>query len=331
MYIIAEFGNMHEGSVHLAKKFIEVGKSLGVDCVKFQAHYFDEESLINAPAPSYFNQESRESYFNRTSFSVIQWKELKLYADEVEIDFMVSPFSLYAVDVLLNAGITRLKIASGEVTNLPLLNYINTKADEVFISSGMSSLSELKQAVKLFNNNNLKRRVLFQCSSIYPCPPEKVGLNLINSYQNNFPDWEIGLSDHTLSSTAGVLSVCSGATVIEKHLTLSNLMYGSDAKNSLEPQDFELFVKSIREAQVIINSPLNKDEEVLLLGDMKHIFEKSIVYSRNLSKGKILEFSDLNFKKPGDGISANKFEDYIGKKLTVDVVKNQKLNNTNFK
>jgi N,N'-diacetyllegionaminate synthase len=330
MYIIAEFGNMHEGSVQLAKKFIEVGRDLGVDCVKFQAHYFHKESLLDAPSPSYFKSESRESYFSRTSFTCEQWRELKLFSDSIGVDFMVSPFSEYAVDVLLEAGITRMKIASGEVSNLPLLEYINDRADEIFLSSGMSSFIDIQKAVEVLNNPSLKRRVLFQCSSIYPCPPDKIGINVLSGFKEIFPHWEIGLSDHSISSVAGILAINSPCSVIEKHLTLSNLMYGSDAQNSLEPGPFGLFVKNIREAEVIMNSPIDKDAEVETLGHMKNVFEKSIVYKRDIQKFKIISLEDLAFKKPGNGVPASLYKDFIGKTITRDVKENQKLSETDF-
>ena len=331
-YIIAEIGNMHEGSLPLAKRFAEVAKDCGVDCVKFQSHYFDEESLPSAPNPPYFKDETRKSYFDRTSFSLVEWKQLRSFVEnDLGIDFMCSPFSLYALDVLQKAGVKRFKVASGEVTNIPLLKRMaEINGSSVYLSSGMSSYSELELAAKTLTASEHEELVMFQCTSEYPCKPQNVGLNVVKELISRFPDWKIGLSDHTLSSSAAILAMSAGAKVFEKHLTLSNLMYGSDAKNSLEPDLFQKYVQDLREASVILSSQVDKDQAAYDLQEMKITFQKSIVFRNSLNKGDLVTFSDLNYKKPGNGISASRYQEFIGKTLRVDVHKDQVLTEEMF-
>lgn len=327
MYIIAEIGNMHEGSLQLAMAISRAAADCGVNCIKFQAHYFEHESLPDAPNPPYFKTESRQSYFERTSFDEEQWSKLRDYVENtLDIDFMCSPFSIYAVDILLKAGVKNFKIASGELTNYPLLDYISKKAENIFLSSGMSSYEEIDSAVKIFNNSKVKNKTIFQCTSEYPCKVENVGLNVIKNLINKYPDWQIGLSDHTLSSTAAILSLAKGAKVFEKHFTLSNLMYGSDAINSLEPDKFSSYVRNIKEANVCLNSNVDKDELVSNLKEMKTTFEKSIVFKTSLKKGDTIRLEDLDYKKPNLGISAKYYLKFVGKKLNQDVKKDYYLN-----
>lgn len=322
--IIAEIGNTHEGSLGLAKQLIKSASDSGADVVKFQTHIFEAESLHNAKNPPYFKQESRAEYFKRTSFTKEQYKELIRYAkEECGVEFISSPFSQEAVDFLLDLGINTLKIPSGEVNNTPLLNYIaSNKNISVLLSSGMSNWEELDQAVEILKSNSL---TILQCTSKYPCPPEEAGLNLISQMQERYK-CDIGFSDHTLGVAVPIAAVVLGATVVEKHFTLSKLMYGSDAKNSVEPDEFKFLVNQIREVERSINSQRHKDVLEDYIIEMKSIFEKSIVINKNLKKGHILQESDLSFKKPGDGVKANKYKDFVGKVLAVDVNENSQIN-----
>ncbi|MDP6426239.1 MAG: N-acetylneuraminate synthase family protein, partial [Dehalococcoidia bacterium] len=230
--IIAEISSAHEGSLENAIKLIELFAKCGVDCVKFQTHIANEESLPDAPNPDYFKEESRIEYFNRTSFSINEWQSLKKKTDELKIDFLSSPFSLEAVDMLEEVGVFAYKIPSGEVTNLPLLEKIAEIEKPVFLSSGMSDWNELDQAVDIFKKKCAL--TVMQCSSVYPCGPEQVGLNVITEIKERY-DCEVGFSDHTLGFSAAISAVALGSTVIEKHCTFSRHMYGSDAKHSMEP------------------------------------------------------------------------------------------------
>jgi N,N'-diacetyllegionaminate synthase len=329
VYIIAEIGNTHEGSLGLAKQFIKSASNCGVNAVKFQTHIFEAESLSDAPNPSYFNSESRKEYFERTAFNLEQYKELKRYAtDECNIDFFSSPFSIEAVDMLIAAGVDVFKIPSGEVTNLPLLEYISSFGKKVILSSGMSNWQELDEAVHIFKQKC--ELVILQCTSEYPCLPENAGLNLLSEMRNRY-NCEVGFSDHTIGIAVPIAAAVLGATVIEKHFTLSKEMYGSDAANSTEPSEFKVLVDSIRAVETAINHEIDKDLKYSQLSNMKYIFEKSIVSKRTLPPGHVIQFEDLTFKKPGDGINARLYKDVIGKMVKYEILCNEKISFNSLK
>lgn len=327
-YIIAEIGNTHEGSVGLAKQFIKTAAECGVNAVKFQTHIFEAESLPDAPNPPYFKDETRKQYFERTAFSKEQYKILKEYAEkECNIDIISSPFSIEAVDLLLSAGIKTFKIPSGEVSNTPLLEYMAIKAEWIILSSGMSSWVELDRAVNIFKGKcNL---TILQCTSEYPCLPQNAGLNVMLEIKERY-NVPVGFSDHTLGVGIPIAAVVLGATLIEKHFTLSKLMYGSDAKNSTEPQEFKQLIRDIRSVELALTNKIDKDEKVSSLAEMKTVFEKSIVSAKDLKSGHIIQIDDLAFKKPGNGISAANFKEIVGKKLKLNIKKDTQILNTYF-
>ena len=325
-YVIAEIGNTHEGSLGLTKCFIKAAAECGVDAVKMQTHIFEAESLASAPNPPYFKDETRKEYFERTAFTKDEWKELKRYSEEdLKIDFFSSPFSLEAVDLLEEVGMTTYKIASGEVNNIPLLEKIAKTGKRVLLSSGMSSWTELDEAVETLQINGCKDLIILQCTSEYPCPPEQAGLNVLNEMKARYKDVTIGYSDHTMGVAVPLAAVIKGATVIEKHFTLSRKMYGSDAMNSTEPEEFKKLVDEIRQVEVALNSKVNKDEKVKSLGNMKMTFEKSIVSADSIDELDTISFEKLAFKKPGDGIPAREYKKLLGKKINKKVNKDYKF------
>jgi N,N'-diacetyllegionaminate synthase len=319
--IIAEFGSVHDGSFGNACKLIEAAAASGADVVKFQTHIAEAETLADAPSPSYFNQESRFDYFKRTGFSKQQWIELKNKCISSKVKFLSSPFSIEAVDLLESIGVDFYKVPSGEVTNTPLLERIALTGKPVFLSSGMSDFSELDIAVKILEKNN--QLVVMQCTSEYPCPPEKVGLNVIKELSLRYGH-VTGFSDHTLDNSAAFAAAALGAVVIEKHFTFSKLMYGSDAAHSMEPEDFTIFTKGLKDIWKMIDSPVDKNNSTEF-SEMKKIFQKSIVINKDLICGHILKFDDLDFKKPGTGISANQWQDVVGKRINKELKKNNLL------
>ncbi|QKJ22267.1 N-acetylneuraminate synthase family protein [Poseidonibacter lekithochrous] len=331
-YIIAEIGNTHEGSLGLAKQFIKSASACGVDAVKMQTHIFEAESLLSAPNPPYFKDETRKEYFERTSFSVDQWKELKRYSEEdLKIDFFSSPFSLEAVDLLEEVGMDTYKIASGEVNNIPLLEKVAKTEKKVLLSSGMSSWNEIDEAVETLQTNGCKNLVVLQCTSEYPCPPEQSGLNVLDEMKNRYENVEIGYSDHTMGVAVPIAAVIKGATVIEKHFTLSQKMYGSDAMNSTEPDEFKRLVDEIRQIETSLTNNIDKDEKVKNLTNMKITFEKSIVSADSINELDKIEFKHLAFKKPGDGIPAKEYKKLLGKRINKKVNKDYKFKWEDFK
>jgi len=319
-YILAEVGSVHDGSFGNACKLIEMAAQRGASAVKFQTHIAQHETLDDAPSPPYFNQEPRKDYFDRTAFTLEQWKNLADHCVECNVHFVSSPFSIEAVELLEQTSISAYKVASGEVSNLPLLERIVETGKPVFLSSGMSNWTELDAAVEILRKNPL---IVMQCSSQYPCPFWAVGINVMEEMSDRY-SLPVGFSDHTLSDVAAILAVGHGAVAIEKHVTFSRAMYGSDAPHSCEPDEFNRFTLSLRDAWAILDHPVQK-HLVKEYDDMKNTFEKSIVTKRNLKAGHVLTMEDLAFKKPGDGIKASLYKEVLGTQLLTDVDCNHKL------
>ena len=242
-------------------------------------------------------------------------------AADQNVTFLSSPFSLEAVDLLEAVGVVAYKIPSGEVTNLPLLERIAATGKPVYLSSGMSNWRELDAAVSVLRGGGPV--TVLQCSSAYPCPDERVGLNVLGAMARrwNIP---IGLSDHTSGIAAGIAAVALGATVIEKHFAFSRLMYGSDAANATEPDEFRLFCTSIKSVATMLANPVNKDD-LSPYREMKRVFEKSIVTAHAVSAGVQIQREDIAFKKPGDGISAANWRDVLGRAARRNLPADHKL------
>ncbi len=324
--IIAEVGSVHDGSFGNACKLIEAAASCGADVVKFQTHIADAETLPDAPMPPYFKGEPRLEYFRRTGFSETQWRELKVVCQSVGVDFLSSPFSVEAVDLLEAVGVEGYKIPSGEVTNVPLLEHVASTGKAVLLSSGMCNWAELDAAVEVLSQGG--PLTVMQCTSAYPCPPERVGLNIIPEMKAR---WRlpVGYSDHADGCAAAFAAATLGATVIEKHFTFSRMMYGSDAANGMEPDDFQLYCIGLRAIWRMRDNPVDKDD-LDPYREMKRIFEKSIVAARALSAGQVVKREDLAFKKPGDGIPAAQWRGIVGRRLRQALPANCKLKLEHF-
>ena len=315
--IIAEVGSVHDGSWGNACRLIDVAAEVGADIVKFQMHIADAETLRDAPMPPYFKGEPRFDYFERTGFSLEQWSQLRAHCTEQQIEFMSSPFSLAAVDLLEEIGVARYKIPSGEVTNLPMIERIAQTGKPVILSSGMSTWRELDKVVNLCLRYHDKLTIL-QCTSEYPCVYENVGLNVMLEMKERY-QLPVGLSDHTLTPYASLAAVALGATVIEKHLTFSRYMYGSDARHSMEPEEMAELVRGVRAIEVMLASEVSKDAVADRLSSMKEIFEKSIVSLVDIPAGTRLTDKMLGIKKPGTGIPPSHLSQVTGKVAAKDI------------
>lgn len=311
VYIIAEVGSVHDGSLGNALKLVSLAKKLGANAVKFQTHISEYETLFNAPNPNHFKDESRYKYFKRTAFSFKQYKKIVSAAKKNNIDLISSPFSIEAVEFLEKLKFSKYKVASGEVTNIPLLEKLKKTNKKIFLSTGMSNIKEINEAVKVLNKSKL---TIMQCTSLYPCDLSRVGINNISIFKKKFK-CEVGFSDHTATNEASIIAVHEGATVIEKHLTFSKEMYGSDAKFAMEPDNFKNFCESIRNAEKLVNYPTNKNNLSKDILKIKKIYQKSIVLNKNLKKNKIIKFEDLSFKKPQKGLDPKFYKKLIGKKI----------------
>ena len=316
-YIIAEIGSVHDGSFGNACKLIDMAGNCGANAVKFQTHIAEAETLRDAPMPAYFQGEERFQYFQRTSFDAKQWSSLKKRCHDNQLDFISSPFSVEAVKLLHEVGVDKYKIPSGEITNTLLLDAVGETGRPVIISSGMSTWAELDEAVRLLKKHDNPLAIL-QCTSEYPCPYEKVGLHLMQEFKDRYA-LPVGLSDHTITPYASLAAVTLGATIIERHVTFSRLMYGSDAKHSLEPTEFQELVCGIRAIETMLESTVDKDSVAAELAGMKKIFEKSVVAAKDIAEGTIITPEMLTVKKPGSGLPPSRLASLIGMRARVEI------------
>ncbi len=315
--IIAEIGSVHDGSFGNAKRLIDAIATTGADVAKFQTHIAAAETLHNAPMPSYFKGEPRFEYFERTGYSREKWAELKAHCESVGLEFISSPFSIEAVELLDSIGMVRWKIPSGEITNLPMLDALAQTGKPVILSSGMSSWAELDRAVETILKHHDRLSIL-QCTSEYPCPYEEVGMNVMLEMRGRY-NLPVGFSDHTLTIYAPIVATTLGASIIEKHFTFSRLMYGSDARHSLEPNEFKQMVDGIRAAELMIGSQVDKDAVVVKMREMKDIFEKSVVSVVDIPADTLITADMLAVKKPGTGIPARRLNEVIGCRAVQDI------------
>jgi N,N'-diacetyllegionaminate synthase len=313
VFVIAEAGMNHDGSLGNAIRMAEVAAECGADAVKFQLHDAEAESTRDAPSPPYFQHESRWDYFQRTAFTDEQWATLKAACDAARIEFLCSAFSVEAVERLERLGVARYKIGSGEVTNVELIRAAAATGKPVLLTSGMSSWAELDVAVAAAGDDV----TVLQCTSLYPTPPERVGLNVLAQLQERYGK-PVGLSDHTLGPYACFAAVALGAEVVEKHFTLSRDLYGPDAALALEPDELEDLVEGVREIEAMLASPVDKDD-LEPFAEMKLVFEKSVVSSQEIPAGAEISRDMVAAKKPGTGIPAKRLPEIVGRRTAVAI------------
>jgi N-acetylneuraminate synthase len=313
--IIGEVAQTHDGSLGQAHAFIDAIADAGADAVKFQTHIAAAESTPDEPWRVKFSpqDETRYEYWQRMEFSKEQWNGLKKHADERGLLFLSSPFSLSAVELLEEIGMPVWKVASGEVNNFQLLNRILLTGKPIILSSGMSNLNELDEAVAQIRQKENPLAVV-QCTSAYPCPAEKIGLNMLEVFQKRY-DCATGLSDHSGQIFAGLAAATLGAEVLEVHITLSREMFGPDVPSSITTKELRQLVEGVRLIEQMMANPVQKEELAAELAPLRRIFTKSIYSGSFLPAGTILDPQHLLLKKPGNGIPAAQLPNIIGKKL----------------
>ena len=329
--LIAEIGQAHDGSLGMAHTYIDAAAKAGVTIVKFQTHIAAAESSIYEPFRIQFSSQdaTRFDYWKRMEFTVDEWRELKQHCEEVGLEFMSSPFSNAAVDLLEIVGVKRYKVGSGEVTNFVLLEKIAQTGKPVILSSGMSSFAELDKTVQFLKSRNVEYSIL-QCTTAYPTSPEHYGLNVIQELKKRY-QVPIGFSDHSSSIEACITAVTLGAELLEFHIVFDKDSNGPDAKSSLTIAEATQLVKAVRTIELALKNPIDKNNNAQFT-DLKNIFEKSLAVNKDLKKGHLLTFNDLEAKKPkGYGIDAINFEHVIGKVLAKELAQWDFLNEEDLK
>lgn len=320
-YIIAEIGQAHDGSLGMLYAYIDAVAKTGADAVKFQMHIAEAESSVHEPFRIVFSKQDRTryDYWKRMSFSIQEWKEIKIYCDEKGLDFICSPFSCLAVDRLEEIGPTFYKIGSGEVTNFLMMEKIARTGVPVILSSGMSSFNELDAAAEFLNKRNVPFSIL-QCTTAYPTQPEQFGFNVMAELKSRFKV-PVGFSDHSARVETCIAATALGAEILEFHVVFDRALFGPDAKASLTFSETTEMIFGIRNIAGALAHPLDKNN-ILAFSEVKRIFGKSLSVNRDLPAGHVLEFDDLESKKPsGFGIPASDFTNVIGRKLARDLQK----------
>ena len=321
--IIAEAGVNHNGDIAKAKALIDKGAEAGVDYVKFQT--FKAEKLVTKQAKraSYQDKNTQDNdsqyeMLKKLELSQALHQELMDYCNQKGVKFLSTGFDSESLVFLAQLGITIAKVPSGEITNLPYLRQVASLFPEVILSTGMATIGEIKDAVKVLIDNGVSKNkiTILHCNTEYPTPMEDVNLKAMLHIQREL-GIPVGYSDHTLGIEVPIAAVALGATVIEKHFTLDKTLPGPDHKASLEPNELQAMVSAIRNIEKAIDGSglkeVSKSEE-----KNKPIARKSIVTSTNIKKGDIFTPENLTVKRPGTGISPMQWDEVIGKEAKRD-------------
>ena len=317
-FIIAEAGVNHNGSIKKALKLIDVAKLSGADAIKFQTFKAKNLATDYAPKAEYqkyksLKKETQFQMLKKLEFTGAMHKACFKECKKKKIIFISSAFDIESLNYLKKFKLSYFKVPSGEITNIPYLEALGKFGKKIILSTGMSSISEIKKALKVLITNGTKRNniTLMQCTSAYPAPYDEINLNTIATLRNSFK-LNIGFSDHSLGIQAGIAAVALGAKVIEKHLTLSKKLRGPDHRVSLDPKEFKFMVQSIR----IVEKTLGNKIKKITKSEKKNIYivRKSIVASTKIKKNEKFSNFNITCKRPGTGISPIYWKKIIGKK-----------------
>jgi N-acetylneuraminate synthase len=323
--LIGEVALTHDGSLGLAHAFIDAIAAAGADAVKFQTHIAEAESTPAEPFRVKFSRQdaSRYDYWKRMEFTEEQWRGLAEHCRERNVLFISSPFSIEAVDLLERVGQPLWKIASGETSNAQLIDRVLDTGKPVLLSTGMSPLDEVDAAVARVKARGLQLGV-FQCTTAYPCPPEKIGLNLVPFYRQRYGSWA-GLSDHSGTIYPGLAGAATGLDMLEVHVALSREMFGPDVIASVTTTELRQLVDGVRFIERMRAHPLDKNESARETAPLRRLFTRSLVASQALAAGTVLSREHVRIKKPGTGLPPDRLDDILGKRLSRAVSADQVL------
>lgn len=313
--VVAEVAQAHDGSLGMAHAFIDAIAESGAGAVKFQTHIAAAESTSREPWRIKFSSQdaTRYDYWKRMEFTEEQWHGLKKHAAARGLSFLSSPFSLEATDLLTRVGVDAWKVASGEVSNIAMCDKMVATGLPIFLSTGMSDLDEIDRAVGIIQSRGAKLTVM-QCTSMYPCPPDKIGLNLIPFFRNRY-GCAVGLSDHSGKIYPGLAATTMGIEVLEVHVTLSREMFGPDVPVSLTTTELRQLVEGVRYLEAAIANPVDKDAFANEAAPLRAVFSQSVVARLDLPAGTVLGTQHLATKKPGTGLPAARLSELIGARL----------------
>jgi N,N'-diacetyllegionaminate synthase len=327
-FIIAEAGVNHNGDINLARRLVDVAIQAGADAVKFQTFKAEDVVTQTADKAEYQKkttgaEESQFMMIKKLELEERDFRELFDYIHSKGMIFLSSPFDKWSVDLLDRLGVPAFKIASGEITNLPLIKYIAQKGKPIILSTGMSTIAEIKEALQVINDEGIKDIVLLHCITSYPAEVESSNLRAMGTLRRAFK-LPVGLSDHTIGITVPIAAVALGAAALEKHFTLDKNLPGPDHKASLTPEELNQMIMVVRQVEKAmgngIKSPTEEEEEI------KRVARRSIVAKIDIPKGTFITEEMLDVKRPGTGIEPKYLDLIAGRKARKNIKKDCILN-----
>lgn len=320
-FIIAEAGVNHNGSLELAKKLVDAAANAGADAVKFQTFKSEELASVNAPKAAYQEEttdrrESQQEMLQKLELDVHSHSILMDYCTDKNILFLSSPFDEISADELEQLGVEAYKIPSGEITSLPYLTHIAGKGKPMIVSTGMSTLGEVEEAVKTIEDTGHNEIILLHCVSNYPANPEDVNLRAMETLRTAF-GYPVGYSDHTLGIEISLAAAAMGARLIEKHFTLDRDLPGPDHKASLEPDELAALIKRIRIVESAMGS--GRKAPAASEADTAYVVRKSLVARRYIPEGSIITEDMIAIRRPGNGLPPSMLPQILGLKVKSDI------------
>ena len=327
--IIAEVAQAHDGSLKSAHEYIDLVADAGASVVKFQTHIAHAESTIREPwrVKMATADKTRFDYWQRMEFKESEWVELRDHCINRGLSFMSSPFSIEALDLLDRLGVEVWKLASGEVSNTPLVKAMIKTKKPIILSTGLSTIAELDEVINLILKSDIDLTIL-QCTSEYPCPPELIGLNLITEFKKKW-GCRVGISDHSGTIFPSLAAKTLGASVIEVHITSSRDSKGVDSPSSITPAELQMLVSGVEFLDAAIKNPVNKTRLSTSAEEMRRIFGRSVVANNDLEVGHRIQISDLVYKKPGGGLSWKDIGTVINRKVVRPVSRDDLITEEN--
>ena len=327
--IIAEAGVNHNGELEKALKLIDIAADSGADIVKFQTFNAEKVVSLKAKKAKYqHNLTSGESQFSllkKLEIPLEWYPKLVLRCKQKRIEFLSTGFDEESINFLDTINMPFFKIPSGEITNKPLLEFISKKGKEIVLSTGMSTINEIEDAISIFLSNGIKNDMItiLHCNTEYPSPYEDINLNVISSLKKSF-NVKVGYSDHSKGIEVSIAAAALGSKIIEKHFTINNNLDGPDHKASLEPEELKKMIKSIRNIELALGSNIKK----VTMSEKKNInvVRKSIHLQKPILKGEKILRNHLIMLRPGNGISPMEIDTIIGKKAIHNLKNGHKLN-----
>lgn len=321
VFIIAEAGVNHNGDVRIARKLVDTAAKAGADAVKFQTFTAESVASSSAGKAAYQSKndprhKSQLEMLESLELSADEFGMLKDYCGKAGVMFLSTPFDIASADLLERLGVEAFKIPSGEITNVQLIRHIARKKKPIILSTGMSNMGEVRNALEIIYSSGNRDVAVLQCTTSYPAAPETLNLSAMRTMAGEL-GVPTGFSDHSEGILAPIVAVGAGACIIEKHFTLDRKMEGPDHKASIEPAEIAQMVKSIRTAELMlgngVKSPASGEKEI------SKLVRRGLFASKDMAKGEKLSAGSIIAKRPMEGIPAERFDDIVGRKLKKDI------------